>query len=179
MTDGPSGLSSKALRVEQARIGRFLESMAKHRKALELAIEEGFGGVLDPAEWRKAFESAEPHDANRTMVVTGDHSAVLNAYVEILKASAGSRLVGLLPYRRPHAGQTFEVLVEDGGLTADQAAELNVAYAIEGRLEHASPDVDASEVLEAIEWLRKALPGLIEAVLAWLERYGVRLDEQR
>jgi hypothetical protein len=99
MTDGPSGLSSKALRAEQARIGRFLESMAKHRKALELAIEEGFGGTLDPIEWRKTFESAEPQDANRTMVVTGDHSAVLNAYVEILKASAGSRLVGLLPHR--------------------------------------------------------------------------------
>lgn len=179
MTDGSPGLSAKALRIEQARIGRFLESMAKHRKALELAIEEGFGGALDPAEWRKAFESAEPHDANRTMVVTGDHSAVLNAYVEILKASAGSRLVGLLPYRRPHAAQTFEVLVEDGCLTPDQAAELNAAYAIEGRLEHASPDVDASEVLEAIERLRRALPGLIEAVLAWLGRHGVRLDEQR
>lgn len=155
MTDGSSGLSSKALRVEQARIGRFLESMAKHRKALELAIEEGFGGTLDPAEWRKTFESAEPQDANRTMVV------------------------GLLPCRRPHAAQTFEALAEDGCLTADQAAELNVAYAIEGRLEHASPDVDAGEVLEAIERLRKALPGLIEAVLAWLERHGVRLDEQR
>lgn len=179
MTGGSSQLDSKALRVEQARIGRFLESMAKHRKALELAIEEDFGGALDPAEWRKAFESAEPHDANRTMVVTGDHSAVLNAYVEILKASAGSRLVGLLPYRRPHAGQTFEALVEDGCLAADQADELNAAYAIEGRLEHASPDVDAGEVLETIERLRSALPGLIEAVLAWLERHGVRLDEQR
>lgn len=179
MTDGPSGLSSKALRAEQARIGRFLESIAKHRKALELAIEEGFGGTLDPAEWRKTFESAEPQDANRTMVVTGGHSAVLNAYVEILKASAGSRLVGLLPYRRPHTVQTFEALVEDGCLTADQVSELNIAYAIEGRLEHASPDVDASEVLEAVERLRRALPGLIEAVLAWLERHGVRFDEQR
>jgi uncharacterized protein YutE (UPF0331/DUF86 family) len=88
-------------------------------------------------------------------------------------------LVGLLPYRRPHAGQTFEALVEDGCLTADQASELNIAYAIEGRLEHASPDVDANEVLEAIERLRRALPGLIEAVLAWLERHGVRFDEQR
>jgi hypothetical protein len=179
MTDVSSGLSSKALRVEQARIGRFLESMAKHRRALELAIEEGFGGALDPAEWRRAFESDEPRDANRTMVVTGDHSALLNAYVEILKASAGSRMVGLLPFRRPHAGQTFEALVEDGCLTGDQAAELNAAYAIEGRLEHASPDVDASEVLEAIERFRKALPALMEAVLAWLGRHGVHLDEQR
>lgn len=113
------------------------------------------------------------------MVVTGDHSAVLNAYVEILKASAGSRLVGLLPYRRPHAAQTFEALVADDCLTAVQAAELNFAYAIEGRLEHASPDVDASEVREAIERLRRVLPGLVEAVLVWLERHDVWLDEQR
>jgi hypothetical protein len=150
--------------------------MAKHRNALELAIEESFGGTLDPADWRRAFESAEPHDANRTMVVTGDHSAVLNAYVEILKTSAGSRLVGLLPYRRPHAGQTFEALIEDGCLTVGQAEELKAIYAIEGRLEHASPDVDASEVLEAIEGLRQALPGLVEAVLAWLGRHGIPLD---
>jgi hypothetical protein len=66
------------------------------------------GSRLDPAEWRTAFQSAEPYDANRTMVVTGDHSAVLNAYVEILKASTGSRLIGLLPHRRPHAHQVFE-----------------------------------------------------------------------
>ncbi len=43
---------------------------------------EDFGSTLDPIEWRSAFESSEPHDANRTMVVTGDHSAMLNAYVE-------------------------------------------------------------------------------------------------
>ena len=51
------------------------------------------------------------------MVVTGDHSAVLNAYVEILRASAGSRLIGLLPHRRPHASQVFEAISADGGLT--------------------------------------------------------------
>jgi hypothetical protein len=121
------------------------------------------------------FESAEPHDANRTMVVTGDHSAVLNAYVEILKASAGSRLVGLLPHRRPHAEQAFEALVADGGLTKDQAALLNEIYVLEGRLEHASPDVDAEEVRIAVERLRKALPTLIDSTRAWLHRHGVEL----
>jgi hypothetical protein len=67
VTAEPPKLNSKTIQVEQVRIGRFLESMAKHRKALELAIEEGFGGALDPVEWKRAFESAEPHDANRTM----------------------------------------------------------------------------------------------------------------
>jgi hypothetical protein len=109
------------------------------------------------------------------MVVTGDHSAMLNAYVEVLKAAAGSRLIGLLPHRRPHALQTFEALVADDGLTKDQAALLNEVYILEGRLEHASPDVDSAEVRDAVERLRKALPGLIESTRTWLLRQGVEL----
>ncbi len=109
------------------------------------------------------------------MVVTGDHSAILNANVEILKASAGSRLIGLLPHRSPHAEQVFEALVADGGLSQDQAALLNDVYVLEGRLEHASPDVDAEEVRNAVERLREALPGLIESTHVWLRRHGVEL----
>jgi hypothetical protein len=120
--DLPAKIGRNALVVEQARLARFFQTIHKHRKALDLAIEENFDGSLDPAEWRGAFESDEPHDTNRTMVVTGDHSAVLNAYVEILKASAGSRLIGLLPHRRPHAEQVFKALLADGGLSNDQAA---------------------------------------------------------
>jgi hypothetical protein len=169
----PIKLSSGALAAEQARLARFFQTINKHRKALDLAIQESFGGKLDSAEWRRAFESAEPQDANRTMVVTGDHSAVLNAYVEILKASAGSRLIGLLPHRRPHAEQAFQALVADGGLTEDQAALLNEIYVLEGRLEHASPDVDAEEVRDAVERLRQALPGLIKSARVWLRRHDV------
>lgn len=173
MADPAQRLSRKAREAEQARLARFFETIAKHRKALDLAIAENFGGSLGPGEWRTAFESAEPHDANRTMVVTGDHSAILNAYVEILKASAGSRLVGLLPYRRPHAEQGFEALVGDEGLDKDQAALLNELYVLEGRLEHASPDVDAEEVRDAVERLRTALPGLVDSARTWLGRHGV------
>jgi uncharacterized protein YutE (UPF0331/DUF86 family) len=169
-------IGPKALRAEQARLARFFETINKHRKALDLAIADNFGGELDPAEWRRSFESNEPHDANRTMVVTGDHSAMLNAYVEILKASAGSRLVGLLPHRRPHADQVFEALVDDGGLTKDQAKLLKEVYAVEGRLEHASPDVDAEEVLTAIERFRDVLPELIETTVSWLRNSGIELS---
>jgi hypothetical protein len=173
--NAPPKISRKALEVEQARLARFFETINKHRKALDLAIEQNFNGKLDAMEWRKAFESAEPDDANRTMVVTGDHSAVLNAYVEILRASGGSRLLGLLPYRRPHADQVFEAVHADGGLTKEQAALLNELYAIEGRLEHASPDVDAEEVREAVERLRAELPKLVDSVRSWLSRHGVEL----
>lgn len=168
-------LDPKALQAEQARLARFFVTIDKHRRALELAIEESFGGQLDPAEWRSAFDSTEPDDANRTMVVTGDHSAILNAYVEILKAAAGSRLIGLLPHRRPHAEQVFEAIAADQGLSTDQAALLNELYVLEGRLEHASPDVDADEVRDSIGRLRQALPGLIEDTRNWLHRHGIEL----
>jgi hypothetical protein len=176
MSEHPlAGLGPRALAAEQARLARFFETINKHRKALDLAIEESFDGELDRAEWRAAFESIEPRDANRTMVVTGDHSAVLNAYVEILKASTGARLIGLLPHRRPHAGQVFEALVADDGLSKEQAALLNELYVLEGRLEHASPDVDAEEVRVAVERLREALPGLVKSTHSWLSRHGVEL----
>ncbi len=176
MSEGPlDKLGNKALAVEQARLARFFQTINKHRKALDMAIDENFAGQLDPAEWRRAFQSDEPRDANRTMVVTGDHSAVLNAYVEILKAAAGSRLIGLLPYRRPHVDQVIQALVADKGLSKDQAALLNEIYVLEGRLEHASPDVDAEEVRDAVERLRQGLPGLIDSTHNWLRRHGIEL----
>ncbi|HEY7932977.1 MAG TPA: hypothetical protein VID48_04050 [Solirubrobacteraceae bacterium] len=168
-------IDPNALKAEQARLARFFQSINKHRNALDLAIKEDFGGTLEPVEWRRAFESAEPEDANRTMVVTGDHSAVLNACVEILRASAGSRLIGLLPHRRPHAEQVFKAVGADQGLTEVQVALLNELYIIEGRLEHASPDIDAEEVRVAVERLRQALPVLIESTHTWLRRHGVEL----
>jgi hypothetical protein len=175
VSDEPPPRSGRARAAEQARLGRFCQTIHKHRGALDLAIELDFEGALDPVQWRRAFESIEPRDANRTMVVTGDYSAILNAYVEILKASAGSRLLGLLPHRRPHAEQVFAAVAADGGLTAGQAGLLSELYVLEGRLEHASPDVDAEEVRAAVQRLRDALPGLIESVRTWLERHGVEL----
>jgi hypothetical protein len=171
-----SKLGPKALEAEQARLAAFFKSIAKHRRALALAIEESFGGELDPSEWRAAFESSDPHDALRTMAVTGSHSAIVNAYVEILKASAGSRLLGLLPHRRPRAEQAFEAVRTDGGITKRQTRLLNSLYVLEGRLEHASPDVAAEEVREAVERLGKALPDLIAGARRWLAGHGLRFE---
>jgi hypothetical protein len=174
VSDAPSpNISRKGLEIERVRLAWFFGTINKHRKALDLAIEQNFDGELDSTEWRKAFESPEPHDANRTMVVTGDHSAILNAYVEILRASAGSRLLGLLPHRRPHADQVIDAVRADGGLTKERAALMNELYVLEGRLEHASPDVEAEEVRQAVERLRAALPELIGDLRSWLSGHGV------
>lgn len=177
MSDLAAKLGRKALTAEQARLARFFATIAKHRRALELAIEESFDGKLDAGEWRTAFDSGEPHDAIRTMSITGTHSAILNAYAEILRAAAGSRLIGLRPYRRPHADQVFEAVRADGGLSTAQAAMLNRLYVLEGRLEHASPDVDPEEVRDAVETLRTELPQLIAETTNWLSRHGLTFPD--
>lgn len=172
-----TSLNPKARQAEEARLGRLCKSINKHRAALDFAIEESFGGELDRSAWRKAFESSDPHDAIRTMAVTGSYSAIVNACVEILKAAASARLIGLLSHRRPHAEQVFAAVQSDAGLTAEQSALLNDCYILEGRLEHASPDVSPEEVRKAVERLRTGLPGLIASTTAWLKSYGVSFDD--
>lgn len=168
-----SQVGSRARQAEEARLSRLCKSIRKHKSGLDFAVEESFGGELDRSAWRAAFESSEPHDTIRTMAVTGSYSAIVNASVEILKAAAGNRLIGLLPHRRPHTGQVFASVRTDGGLTDEQAALLNDLYILEGRLEHASPDVDAEEVRDHVERLRANLPALIESLHAWLKSYGL------
>lgn len=172
-----TSLNPKALQAEEARLARLCKSIHKHKAGLELAVEESFGGELDPTTWREAFESSDPHDALRTMAVTGSYSAIVNTTVEILKAAAGTRLVGLLPHRRPHADQVFASVQGDGGLMEGQAVLLNSCYVLEGRLEHASPDVGADEVREHVERLREELPELIKSIHTWLKSYGIVLGE--
>jgi cyanophycinase-like exopeptidase len=55
VSEGPlDKLGSKALAVEQARLARFFQTINKHRKALDIAIDENFAGRLDPAEWKES-----------------------------------------------------------------------------------------------------------------------------
>ena len=175
--DLAASLSPAALKAEEARLARFFKSINKHRAALDFAIDQIFDGELDPPGWRQAFDSTDPSDTIRTVVVTGSYSALVNAYVEILKAAAGSRLIGLLPHRRPRAEQVFDAVQSDGGLTHEQVSLLNESYVLEGRLEHASPDVDAEEVREHVERLREQLPGLIKSIHTWLKSYGIIFSE--
>src|SRR5680860_592936 len=153
---------------EKARLARRFESILKHSKALDLALDAEFDGGFTRTAWTRSFDSIEPQDTNKTMVVTGDCSAIINSYVEILRTAVGSHLVGVLPQRHPHAKQAIQALYSDGGISDSQAATLNQLYVLEGRLEHASPDVTADEVFDAVLLLRSALPQLVEAVTDWL-----------
>ena len=57
----PAKICRKALAAEQARLARFFQTINKHRKALDLAIEENFGCLLEGGGWRIAFDSVELH----------------------------------------------------------------------------------------------------------------------
>ncbi len=83
--DASPKISRKALEVEQARLARFFETINKHRKALDLAVEQNFDGELDAMEWRKAFESSEPDDANRTML----SPAIIRRFSTLMSRSSG------------------------------------------------------------------------------------------
>lgn len=53
----PARISRDALAAEQARLARFFQAINKHSKALDLAIEENFGGALvDAGEVRDGVE---------------------------------------------------------------------------------------------------------------------------
>lgn len=53
-------IEPKALQAEQARLARFFETINKHRKALDLAIAEEFGGRLDAVVLTGVLECRYP-----------------------------------------------------------------------------------------------------------------------
>jgi hypothetical protein len=61
-------------------------------------------------------------------------------------------------------------------MTQEQADLVNRCYILEGRLEHASPDVDAEEVREAVERLRAELPEPVGNAEAWLRSHGIEFE---
>jgi hypothetical protein len=160
-------------KAEKARIGRRVRSINRHRTALEAALVP-FGEELEPETWQKAFTSSDPEQTNRAIAVTANYSSLINNYVELLKA--GARLAGLVAGRRPRAEEAIRAIQADDGLTAKQASEVQTLYRLEGRLEHASPDVQADEVRAAILTLRNDLPELVERALVWLGKFGIDLS---
>lgn len=150
-----------------------LESLEVHRAGLERAVEPFGGTKLKPDQWRRAFSSNDPDVVVARNGLTGCYSAIVNGYVELLKT--GAHLAGLTPHKRDHTRNAIDLASEDGAITKEQAAHLHDLFKLEGRVEHASPDIRADEVREAIELLRADVADLIRSAVAWLERYDVRI----
>lgn len=166
-------LTPRQSRVATARLGRRIESLEVHHAGLEQAVV-GLGGKrLDPQGWRDIFDSHDPRDVVARNGLTGCYSTLVNNYVELLKTSA--YMAGLTTHRRDHAKDVIELVRGDGGLTRDQADSLHQLFVLEGRVQHASPDVDADEVREAVELLRRVAPRLMRSVIEWLSQCGVEV----
>lgn len=165
--------NANQLRIQTTRLARRIASLELHCSGLERAVESFGGQEIDAATWQRVFDSHDPLDVVTRNGVTGCYSAVVNNYVELLKA--GAYLGGLTTHRRCHAKDAIDAAHADGGITQSQAKHLHELFVFEGRLQHASPDVDASEVREAIELLRSEAVSLITAASCWLNRHGIEI----
>lgn len=164
-------LAASYRRAEEVRLIRRIQSLEVHRRGLDQAVEPFGGSGLDPQRWRDAFESVQPTDVVARNGVTGCYSAVINGYMELLKT--GAYLSGLTPHKKDSARNTIECVLADGGINPRQADCLHELFVFEGRVEHASPDIRADEVREAVELLRQHAAALIESAVNWLERHEV------
>jgi hypothetical protein len=164
-------LSASHLRAEQARLLQRIESLEAHRRGLDRAVEPFGGDTMDPVRWAHAFLSNDPDDIVARNGLTGCYSALVNGYIELVKS--GVYLAGLTPHRKSRAKDAIDLLHESGGVTGQQSEHLHVLFVFEGRVEHASPDIAADEVREAVELLRGIAGELIASAVRWLGRSGV------
>jgi hypothetical protein len=170
-SSGRPPLEPAHLRAEQARLLHRAESLEAHRLGLDRAIESFGGTTMDPERWRQAFLSNDPDDIVARSGLTGCYSALVNGYIELIKS--GAYLAGLTPHKKDRAKNSIDIMLESGGVTESQAEVLHVLYAFEGRVQHASPDIDADEIREAVELLRTHSATLIASAIRWLGDDGV------
>lgn len=121
---------------------------------------------MDPLKWQRAFRSTDPDDIVARNGLTGCYSAFINGYVELIKS--GAYLAGLTPHKKHHTKDSIDLVCENGGITEEQAALLHSLFVLEGRVEHASPDIAADEVRDAVELLRRNSDALITSAVRWL-----------
>jgi hypothetical protein len=129
---GRPELKPSHLRAEQARLIRRIESLEAHRIGLVRAIEPFGGETLDADRWDAAFHSGDPDDIVARNGLTGCYSAIINGYVELIKA--GAYLAGLTPHKKGHAKDAIDLLHESGGVTEKQAEQLHFLFAFEGAI---------------------------------------------
>jgi hypothetical protein len=164
-------LTAKQSRVQMARLAHRVESLVDHLTGVDQAVVMFGSEELEAEAWRTVFDSHDPLDIVARNGLTGCYSTFVNNYIELLKT--GAYLAGLTPHKRGNAKDTIELALQDGVITQEQAEHLHELFVFEGRLQHASPDIDADEVRDTVEMLRAVAGGLIKSAAQWLERSGV------
>jgi hypothetical protein len=166
-------LKPAQLHAEQARLLHRIESLEAHRLGLERAVEPFGENAMDRLKWQQAFHSIDPGDIVARNGLTGCYSAFINGYVELIKS--GVFLSGLTAHKKLHTKDAIDLLYESGGITDEQAELLHALFVLEGRVEHASPDIGADEVRDAVELLRENAAALIASAIRWLSRADIAI----
>jgi hypothetical protein len=169
-------MSSSEGDVALDRLAGKLERLPAQRRALRRGMRQ-FGDDFDARSWARAFDSSEPDDINRVLVVTGGYLALVNNTIEAIKVGAG--LVGLRPTPRMRgAAGLIDAIHRDGGLSRQQADTFIELHRTRNAIQHASPDVQADEVHRQVRLLLllRHLPRFVGSYVAWLALRGVELD---
>jgi uncharacterized protein YutE (UPF0331/DUF86 family) len=168
---GDQGFAARAAEID--RMAAKLKRLPAQRRALNAAIR-AFGDDFDRIAWRAAFMSEEVLDINRVLQVTGGYLILVNNTVEAVKI--GAALAGLTPAEgRRGASGMIEAVRKDGGVSREQAETFISLYATRNLLQHASTDVEASELHGQVRLLLRSLPGFVRSYVSWLARHGVEL----
>ena len=167
--------------ADEARVVERIRRLSPQQKSLELAVAQfvGDGDQFDKITWTEAFESQEPEDILRVKGVTGLYEGLVNHMVELFRF--GTRLTGIEVPRadpskpEPTVREVLDAVAADGGLTSSQVETLWGLYGVRNELQHASPGVEAGEVYESIQTLRKTLKRFVQSYVDWLKAHDVKL----
>jgi uncharacterized protein YutE (UPF0331/DUF86 family) len=170
MTDDPKRI------VEIDRMLRKLRRLPAQRRALRAALRS-FGEDFDRVEWSKAFASEEVVDINRVLQVTGGYLILVNNTIEAVKIGATLADLALTDGRRGASG-TIDAIRRDGCISPEQAETFISLYATRNLLQHASTDVQASDVHRQVKLLLGSLPGFVRSFTSWLARRGIELPRE-
>lgn len=163
--------------VSEARIRDRFRRLGPQSKAVGLALKpfEDDDGTFDREKWEAAFESPEPEDILAVTAVTGLYEGIVNHLIEMLQI--GGALVRLdvsTGDERPKAPALIRAVRDDGGLSHDQADSLRL-YRMRNKLQHTSLDVQADQIHDDIELLRRALGVFAKRYVKWLAEHGIEL----
>ena len=165
---------------DEARVIERFKRLAPQLQALTLALQKfsDESGQVDRSAWAEAFSqtTADPQTIVNVKAVTGLYEGLVNHLVEMMQSAARARGLAVVKGEvRPNGPELFAAVHDDGGITSSQVDVLRRLYQMRNQLQHASPGVDAAQVLDDIELLQKTLARFVKSYVLWLERHGITL----
>ena len=156
--------SAKSLR---GKIKDRLSDADRHLNAL-IAAMGGFGGGFDLAEFRTAFNSADPELLNSVKAVERGSEQLYNYIAELTRF--GLELsTNREPSDEPNARRDFETLRRIGVITGAQEVRLQSLRELRRNLVHEYPGISAAQVHEAAVLVSQEFRPFIRSFAAWVK----------